>query len=118
MASPAEHLRSLEEALLDPSLRKDRVAVEKLLAEDFVEFGSSGRVWTRDRIFELLASETFSPVLIQKFNFIPLAEHIALVTYRAVHTDATKGSPSLRSSIWVKESGKWRLKFHQGTPTK
>src|SRR3954447_556636 len=118
MASTGEHLRSLEEALLNPSLRRNRVAVEKMLAEDFVEFGSSGRVWARDQIFELLASETFSPVLIEEFNCISIAEHIALVTYRAVHTDATKGSPSLRSSIWVKESGEWRLKFHQGTPTK
>ena len=95
----------------------ERTAIEKLLAEDFVEFGSSGRVWTRDQIFELLASETFSPVLIQEFNCALLAEHVALVTYRAVHTDATQGTHSLRSSIWVRESGEWRLQFHQGTPT-
>ena len=87
-----------------------------MLAEDFVEFGSSGGVWTRDQVIELLAVEISSPVLMEDFNCVSLGEDISLVTYRAVHADATKGRSSLRSSIWVKESGEWRLKFHQGTP--
>jgi hypothetical protein len=38
----ANHLRSLEESLLDPELRRDRSRVSPLLADDFLEFGSSG----------------------------------------------------------------------------
>ena len=37
-------IRSLEEALHRPEIRRSRKAVEGLLAEGFVEFGSSGRV--------------------------------------------------------------------------
>jgi hypothetical protein len=36
-----EHLRHLEERLLQPEMRKAAEAVAELLAEDFMEFGSS-----------------------------------------------------------------------------
>jgi hypothetical protein len=54
-------LRSLELALLDPATRRDRSRVAELLTEDFEEFGSSGRVWSRAAILELLATEEYSP---------------------------------------------------------
>ena len=54
----ANHLRRAEEALLDPAVRSNRARVAELLADDFVEFGSSGRMWTRDQILDLLAGET------------------------------------------------------------
>ena len=44
----APELRRLELMLLDPDVRRDSRQVEKLLAEDFLEFGSSGRIWTRE----------------------------------------------------------------------
>ena len=117
MDAPAEQLRQLEEALLDPATRQDRYRAGQLLAEDFAEFGSSGRVWTRDQILDLLANETYSPVRIEDFHCALLAVDVALVTYRAVRTDASSGSEasSLRSSIWTKKSGEWRMRFHQGT---
>jgi hypothetical protein len=109
-------LRS-EEALLNPAVRKDRSQVEKFLAEDFVEFGSSGRVWTRAGVIELLATETGVRVNMEDFVCKLLAPDIALVTYRAVRTETGSGLPisSLRSSIWTRKSGAWLLRFHQGT---
>jgi len=117
MFAIADHIRSLEEALLDPAVRRNRVAVEKLLTEDFLEFGSSGRVWTRGQIIELLANETFEPVRIEEFACVLLAETVALATYRALRSDSTNqsGVSSLRSSIWIGLSGVWRCRFHQGT---
>ena len=56
----AEHLRRCEESLLDPVIRRDRARVAALLADDFEEFGSSGRVWTREQIFNLLATEDYT----------------------------------------------------------
>jgi hypothetical protein len=46
----------LERRLMDPVFRKDCAQVSALLAEGFREFGSSGRVWSRDQI--LNPSET------------------------------------------------------------
>jgi hypothetical protein len=113
------YLRWGEEALLDPDVRCDRSQVEALLADDFIEFGSSGLVWTRDQIFDLLATETYTPPLIADFKCVMLSQDVALVTYRTVRRDAQSGArtASLRSSIWTNMSGRWRLRFHQGTHT-
>jgi hypothetical protein len=117
MDNIAGDLRRNEEALLDPAVRQDHAHVEQLLAEDFLEFGSSGRVWTRDQIIRLLADETHMPVQMEDFVCTMLAPEVALITYRAVRTDANSGdqSSSLRSSIWTKKNGTWRVRFHQGT---
>jgi len=119
MGRLGEQLRRSEEALLDPAVRRNRAQVESLLAEDFLEFGSSGRVWTRDEIFDLPAAETSLRFTIEDFESVLLSEDVALVTYRAVRTDAQSGDriASLRSSIWINNSGTWRLRFHQGTRT-
>ena len=112
------HLRSLELALalLDPATRRDRSRVAELLAEDFEEFGSSGRVWSRAAILELLATEEYSPPAMENFRCVLLGEAVALVTYRTLRTDADGSVAAvLRSSLWVRESGTWRVRFHQGT---
>ena len=118
MADLVEHLRSLEEALLDPGVRRDSEAVRNLLDKDFVEFGSSGRTWIRHKMIEWLATESFTPVQVEDFNCALLAPGVALVTYRAVRWDAEipNRTASLRSSIWIQTGAEWRLRFHQGTP--
>ncbi len=111
------HLRALEEALLDPAVRKDRARVAALLADDFQEFGASGRVWSRAEILGLLAAATCQPAAMEDFHCHRIAEDIALVTYRTVRTHANTGqrTAALRSSLWTKKSGEWRIRFHQGT---
>ena len=117
MESLGKELREREEALLDPNVRRNRAQDENLLAADFLEFGSSGRVWTRDQIFELLATENYSRFVIENFECALLSQDVALLTYRAVGVDAQSGDriATLRSSIWTGKSGAWRLRFHQGT---
>jgi hypothetical protein len=108
-----------EEALLDPAVRSNRARVAELLADDFVEFGSSGRIWTQNEILDLLAGEIPAPIEMMNFECALLAEDVALVTYVASRTDAQTGirTSSLRSSIWTKRPAGWRLRFHQGTRT-
>jgi len=111
------HLQACEQALLDPALRRDRKRVSALLTEDFLEFGSSGRVWTRKQILELLETEDYQPPTMEDFECALVADGIALVTYRTVRADAvtSEKAATLRSSLWTKESGTWRVRFHQGT---
>jgi len=122
----AAHLRSCEEALLDPAVRKDRARVAALLADDFFEFGSSGTVWTREQILDLLATENVDPAVMEDFACCALADRVVLVTYRTVrsgvHQDAQVSDKiddvrtvTLRSSIWVFGSRGWQVRFHQGT---
>jgi hypothetical protein len=110
-------LRNLEESLLDPAIRRDSAQVAALLTEDFEEFGASGRVWTREQILDLLATEIYQRPAMEDFNCALIAERIALVTYRTVRSDPHSGerTMTLRSSLWTEQSGRWRVRFHQGT---
>jgi hypothetical protein len=118
-ASIAARIRECEGALLDSAIRRQPALILALLAEDFVEFGASGRRWNRQQIVDLLAVEEFSPPSMENFACRLIADGVALATYKAVRTDPLTGSRSvsLRSSIWTKESAGWLLRFHQGTPT-
>ena len=115
------HVQSCEEALLDPQVRRDRARGAALLADDFQEFGSSGRTWSRAQIVEVLASEDFHKPAMEDFKCDLIGEGVALVTYRTVGANSESGpdqgrkSASLRSSIWVMEGEVWRVRFHQGT---
>lgn len=107
-----------ELALLDPAVRRDRSRLRKLLADDFEEFGQSGRRWTLDQILDLLADESFQPPALENFHCRELAHGVALVTYSTVRMSPETGrhTATLRSSLWTKSAGEWRLRFHQGTP--
>ena len=115
--SLAEDLRALEEALLRPAARYSVTELERLLTEDFREFGASGTIYDRAAIIDLLTQEsrtTFTPIEISEFATRKLGEDAALVTYRSKRGDAVR----LRSSVWRRENGSWRMMFHQGTPAR
>lgn len=107
-------IRMLEEQLHDPDVRRSAQLTGVLLADDFVEFGSSGRVYHRADMIEALASETREPaeaMLSWDYRLTRLSQDVALLTYK------TKAGArhSLRSSIWRHADGRWQLVFHQGT---
>jgi ribonuclease HI len=113
-----DHLMRCEQALLDPAVRRNRAQVEAYLAQDFQEFSSSGRVWDRQTIVESLATEVYTPPTAEQMRCTRITAEVALVTYRTVRIDSSSGTrtETLRSSLWIKESAQWRIRFHQGTP--
>ncbi len=116
-ASIQDHLRELEERLLDPSVRNDRDRVARLLADEFVEFGSSGRVFTRRQILDALQNEQPTRRVLTGFRAVMLAPGVALTTYRVERLESPAASVaySLRSSVWKQSDGVWQMVFHQGT---
>ena len=117
MIDPAltAELLALEQRLLQPAVRHDAVALCALLASDFREFGSSGRVYDREAIVAALAAEqndTAPPLHLADVTGTALAAETVLLTYRCLRPD---GTASLRSSIWVRCDGRWQMLFHQGT---
>jgi hypothetical protein len=113
----AAHLFRLEQQLLEPSTRHDAAALTSLLAENFREFGSSGRIYTRQQIIDALAEEPPRSITHSDTCCQQLAEDIALLTYRSTRTIALDtASHALRSSLWIKRDNRWQLLFHQGTP--
>jgi hypothetical protein len=114
-----DHLRSLEEHLLNPAIRRDSKAVATLLADNFIEFGGSGRVFDKASILEDLKNEPPRPAsLLTDFKTRELAPGVILATYKATRRNAAEEpvSQSWRSSIWTHVNGQWQITFHQGTP--
>jgi len=100
---------------LETSLHKRSVeSASRLLAEAFIEFGSSGRVWNKDSIVEGMRREQADQsITVEDFAARELAPDVVLVTY----ISKKDAGSALRSSIWKHHEGKWQMIFHQGTRT-
>jgi ribonuclease HI len=101
---------ALERALLSAEVRSDPDAVAALLDPAWTEHGASGRSWSRAEILDRIAP--LDGADLEVLSVEPLAPDVVLLLWRS-HTDA--GS-ALRSSVWVRSQGRWRQRFHQGTP--
>jgi len=107
-----DHLYKLELSLLTSSVRKSTEALDQLLAEEFIEFGSSGKIFNKKEILEILPlEEGFGVYSIKDFNLITLSPTVMLARYKAT----IDGTTSLRSSIWKNNGDTWQMVFHQGT---
>ena len=113
-------MNSIEQTLieLEASMRRPenrtRAVMTKLLAEEFVEFGSSGRTFTKAEVIPLVEGQAPLPMTASDFKVQMLSDSVGFLTYRVVR----QGEPPLetrRSSIWRLRSGVWQLLFHQGT---
>ena len=114
------HLRQLEELLTKPEIRKSPADLARLLADDFREFGGSGRIFDKQQIIAALQDQKQCELSLHDFRAVHLAPEVVLVTYRGTAQFAGSATAmySLRSSIWRRQNGKWEVVFHQGTPTK
>lgn len=113
--------RSLEQKLHRPEIRRSPDTVRALLADDFIEFGSSGTVYNKASIVEALARESMTDATplpeVHDFAVRSLALDTILVTYRSIRRHPGRGmeKTTLRSSIWKLVDGQWQMLFHQGT---
>jgi hypothetical protein len=114
LSSLKEHLCQLEQLLLQPEIRTSPEELSKLLADEFFEFGSSGRVWYKKDMVS--TGIGVIKATLHNFEVHPLAPDVVLATYCSVNE--TRKQHTLRSSIWKRIDGRWQMVFHQGTPTK
>lgn len=114
-----DELLKLETGLHKREVRSSSRALSELLADEFMEFGSSGRIFNKRAIMDALASETDDlQVCVEDFAARELAPNVALITYVVAKPSSQPGAmirTSLRSSIWQRKDGGWRMIFHQGT---
>lgn len=107
-----DELHRLELEILDPATREDKARLDFLLRDDFIEFGSSGRVYEKRMLIEMMSKERHAPVIVREFAVRQLSQDTALVTYRSV---GQSGQEARRSSVWIREVDRWQMVFHQGT---
>jgi hypothetical protein len=116
--SVRDHILGLEQRLLQPDLRRSPKELEVLLADDFLEYGSSGSIYRKRDVIEALQHESPQLRLLTEFHVVALSSDVVLATYRIARQGPPEHAPShsLRSSVWRLNLGKWQLQFHQGTP--
>ena len=120
-------LRDLEITLHQPSVRSDPDRLGQLLHESFIEFGRSGRSYSKaDIILQLSSEQQSGTIWSQDFYVVEIADGAALLTYKSGHLDG-QGEVSrhtLRSSLWQRttrgsipllaESSRWAAKLLRG----
>lgn len=110
------HILELETSLLEADVRRNPLRLKALLADDFVEFGATGFVWTRSEIIAAMEDEVPVVRVIADFEVRHLASDVVLATYLCHHTfPSAPGHSSRRSSIWREGADGWQMVFHQGT---
>jgi ribonuclease HI len=110
--SPEAIVEALERELAGPEVRGDIGRTGVLLHPDFMEIGSSGRVWTRDAMMMALEEDPGQHAELEILGADRIGTNAVLLTYRSYARSGTV----LRSSLWVLDGTRWRLRFHQGTP--
>ncbi len=109
-------LTRLEEAMWQAATRFDPAFQEVHFATDFIEFGRSGKTYTRAQIIRHDTAEIQATLPLPKLKIRMIGEDAALLTYnsRAVFDGVVEHAR--RSSIWTKTATGWVMRFHQGTP--
>lgn len=115
----AEIIRRFEERLFQPEVRNSPDEIADLLADDFIEFGSSGRIFNKREIIASIKSEPPVHRSLTDFHAKKISSDVILVTYRVARRvdDDKQEVHTLRSSIWKMNDGRWQMIFHQGTPS-
>ena len=115
--SLSEVIKNLEEKLIKHGNNNLPEEISSLLSENFIEFGSSGKIYNKKQTIEALNQGSEDQIIINDFKTTLLTGEVVLVTYTAVRTyiAGDRNIKSLRSSVWKKLDGAWKICFHQGT---
>jgi len=107
-------LLEYESNLLDPAFCSDRNRLEAMFSADFTEYGRSGEVFAREKTIDRLTNTAGRDIEIRDFTAKCLSRDAAEAHYTASEKGEAR-CESLRTSIWIREDGRWKLRFHQGT---
>ncbi len=117
MEDIANTIKNLEFSLLKPEVRSSREALDKLIAYDFVELGTSGNKYTKVDILERLPSNLDKVEYIVKDFVVEIqSENLAIAKYKTerIINDGTV-VVSKRNSHWRKNDSGWQMFLHEAT---
>ncbi|MDV2582045.1 nuclear transport factor 2 family protein [Alkalibacillus haloalkaliphilus] len=107
------HLQQLEESHINLKVRQSIEQLDRILADDFLEISSSGKMYGKKECLE--DGVVLTEMTLHNYEIRPLTSDVVLSTYYIV--DHTRGRKTFRSSIWKFIDGRWQFYFHQGTLT-
>jgi len=109
-------LQRLEEELWREETRFDLHRMNEVIAEDFFEFGRSGRYYRREDTLAIKPGPIAAILPLPNLKMRLLTPDVVQVTYNSAVTYNGVVEHARRSSIWTRTSSGWQLRFHQGTP--
>jgi hypothetical protein len=109
-------LEHLEESLWREETRFDHKFMDEVVAQDFLEFGRSGRIYKRADTLSAGRQPIDAVLPLPDLKIRLLNEHTAQVTYDSAVRHNGVVEYGRRSSIWSRTKQGWVLRFHQGTP--
>ncbi|MFD3157263.1 DUF4440 domain-containing protein [Haloimpatiens sp. FM7330] len=119
MESIEKNILQLESDLLKAETRKSSQKINQILANDFIEFCSSGSEYhyKNGDVFQAQNDNDILCWEILDFKIKKLSNDCILAMYKVVKNNEIDENKkySLRSSIWKYYNGKWKMVFHQGT---
>ena len=105
-----EQVIAAERALLTDEVRTDPAALAELLHPEWAEIGASGRLM--DRATTLNRLGPLGDLGVEVVDVQRVSDDLILLLWRT----SDDGGSVLRSSLWQRDGGRWRQRFHQGTP--
>lgn len=109
----SEKIIYLEKRLLDPKVRKSVEELDKLIADEFIEYCTSGHVCNKQEVLGSLPDKEEVEIIPKNFIVRSLAQDVVLLNFETFNISTMV--TSRRSSIWKLIDGTWQLFFHQGT---
>jgi hypothetical protein len=109
-------ITELEEGMWRPETRFDPAWMRAALTPDFLEFGRSGRTYDLDDTLDAVPEAFTATLPLREYRLSVLAADVVLATYVSEADFGDGPIRANRSSIWVRGTTGWRLRFHQGTP--
>ena len=106
----------MELGLLDKNIRNNKKELIKYISKEFIEYGTSGRIYTYDDTLNFLPLEEKQiEYKILKMDSKILSESIILLLYTIEINNGVENIITNRSSIWKRDNNNWKIMFHQGT---
>jgi hypothetical protein len=120
--SPLEQtLIASEKSLIEAKKKDDGAFFKRTLSEDFALVGVDGELHEQQDAVDELGDPDLLELTAYNLKVVSVGENAAIITYDAIVRKAPEedqGPPPRYqhfSSVWVKQGGTWRLKFHQAT---
>jgi len=98
-----------------PPQGTNRITIDGLLAEDFVEIGASGRICSRADGIEVLHNRAAQPAA-EPYDILDFkARNITDDCYLTLYILSQPARITRRATLWRLEGDVWRAVYHQGT---
>jgi hypothetical protein len=113
-----ELIQRLELKLLQTDLTTHSGLIDELLAENFEEIDSHGKIHSRnDVITWLMRKDPSIHWAFKDFRIKILADDCVLAIYSLQKPDqsGTPNAGSIRTSIWQRQGEHWKMVFHQAS---